>query len=156
MSPTERRGSHASSRSVSLRSRFVSFQRKALRAVFLLAVVLMSSSASAQTSYTAVLDGSLPVTDVSPVSVSGGDASVGGFEDADAVLKGEAHAAAAAPNALVSVFKEFGGQALDTMTTSSFRVPSGQLRSSCICRFRRISTRIGSNLAMASMCSPAA
>lgn len=99
-------------RSVSLRSRFVSFQRWALRAAFLIAVVVLPSSASAQTSYTAALDGSLPVTDVSPVSLSGGDASVGGSEDADAVLKGEAHAAAAAPNALVSVFKEFGGQAL--------------------------------------------
>lgn len=99
-------------KSVSVRSRFVSFQRWALRAAFLLAVVVLPSAASAQTSYTAVLDGSLPVTDVSPVSLSGGDASVGGSEDADAVLKGEAHAAAAAPNALVSVFKEFGGQAL--------------------------------------------
>src|SRR5262245_37676131 len=104
-------------------------------AALLAAFVGLPAVATAQTSFTAVVDGVLPVTDISPVSVSGGDTSVGGSATAGAVLKGEAHASAPAPNALINTSTNFGGQTLGHFDDIVITGPVGPVAAKLHVRF---------------------
>src|SRR5262245_59849499 len=88
-------------------------QQRSIFCLLVLAGLLgIPGTATAQNTFSVVVDGQTRIDSPTPVSMEGGDATVGGSVRADSPLKAEAHAYVAGTNVLTSDFREFGGQAL--------------------------------------------